>query len=49
MEAPHDREVHVSTTIYPALARNKDLLGFHLLRDRRPELYGSLVQQNPRA
>jgi predicted amidohydrolase len=45
MEAPHDRELYISTDIHPQRSRNKDLIGFDLQWGRRPELYGSLVEQ----
>jgi predicted amidohydrolase len=44
MEAPHDRELHITATIYPARSRDKDLLGFDQQSGRRTELYQVLVQ-----
>ena len=44
IEAPHDRECHISKMVYPERSRNKDLIGFDLQRDRRTELYGELVK-----
>lgn len=44
VEAPYDRECHISADIYPARSRNKDLLGFDLQLGRRHELYGIMAE-----
>jgi predicted amidohydrolase len=44
VESPGDRESYIQYTIDPSRSRNKDLLGFDLQADRRPELYGKLVE-----
>lgn len=44
VEAPFDRDCYISARIEPLRSRNKDLLGFDLQSDRRPELYGKLVE-----
>ena len=43
VEAPRDRELHISADIFPERSRNKDLIGFDLQWGRRPELYVALV------
>jgi len=45
LESPADRESHIQCRIDPARSRNKDLLGFDLQADRRPELYKNLLIQ----
>jgi deaminated glutathione amidase len=44
IEAPFDRECHISATIHPERSRNKDLIGFDLQQGRRIELYNALVE-----
>jgi hypothetical protein len=44
VESPGDRESYIHCTIDPMRSRNKDLLGFDLQADRRPHLYGKLVE-----
>ena len=46
MEAPQDRELYICSDIHPQRSRNKDLIGFDLQWGRRPELYGTLVEQD---